>query len=112
MHTLVLSQNGNYIQLEKMTKFSTTYSKRTKKILIQPYHQQCLDNPITDGSKADSPKHQPHSTPQKHYFSASGTHFCYRLSKHQGLVWPKIRKIEKNSFTSSGLKPETFRLVA
>jgi hypothetical protein len=27
--------------------------------------------------------------PQKHYFSASGTHFCYRLSKPQGLVWPE-----------------------
>jgi hypothetical protein len=26
------------------------------------------------------------STPQKHYFSASGTHFCYRLSKPQALV--------------------------
>jgi hypothetical protein len=25
-------------------------------------------------------------TPQKHYFYASGTHFCYRLSKSQGLV--------------------------
>jgi hypothetical protein len=25
-------------------------------------------------------------TPLKHYFYASGTHFCYRLSKPQGLV--------------------------
>jgi hypothetical protein len=28
-------------------------------------------------------------TPQKHYFYASGTHFCYRLSKLQGLVRPE-----------------------
>jgi hypothetical protein len=28
-------------------------------------------------------------TPQKSYFYASGTHFCYRLSKHQGLVQPE-----------------------
>jgi hypothetical protein len=28
-------------------------------------------------------------TPQKHYFNASGTHFCYRLSKPQGLVRPE-----------------------
>jgi hypothetical protein len=30
-----------------------------------------------------------HITPQKHYFYASGTHFCYRLSKPQGLVRPE-----------------------
>jgi hypothetical protein len=28
-------------------------------------------------------------TPQKHYFYASGTHFCLRLSKPQGLVRPE-----------------------
>jgi hypothetical protein len=26
------------------------------------------------------------TTPQKYYFSASDTHFCWRLSKTQGLV--------------------------
>jgi hypothetical protein len=36
----------------------------------------CLDNRLTDGSKVVSPTHWPHFTPQKHYFSASGTHFC------------------------------------
>jgi hypothetical protein len=36
----------------------------------------CLDNRLTDGGKVVSPTHWPHSTPQKHYFSASGTHFC------------------------------------
>jgi hypothetical protein len=28
-------------------------------------------------------------TPQKHYFYASGTHLCYRLSKPQGLGRPE-----------------------
>jgi hypothetical protein len=28
-------------------------------------------------------------TPQKHYFYASGTHFCKRLSKPQGLLRPE-----------------------
>jgi hypothetical protein len=28
-------------------------------------------------------------TPQKHYFYASGTHFCKSLSKPQGLVRPE-----------------------
>jgi hypothetical protein len=28
-------------------------------------------------------------TPQKHYFYASGTHFCWKLSKPQGLVRPE-----------------------
>jgi hypothetical protein len=60
----------------------------------------CLDNRLTDGGK-------------KHYFSASGTHFCYRLRKPQDLVRPEgSRKLKQNSFTSSGLEPATFRLVA
>jgi hypothetical protein len=41
-----------------------------------------MDNGLTDGSKVFSPTHRP----QKHYFSASGTHFCYSLIKPQGLV--------------------------
>jgi hypothetical protein len=28
-------------------------------------------------------------TPQKHYVSASGTHFCWKLSKPQALVRPE-----------------------
>jgi hypothetical protein len=46
----------------------------------------CLDNQLTDGSKVVSPMHRPHFTTQKYYFSASGTHFCRRPSKPQGLV--------------------------
>jgi hypothetical protein len=53
------------------------------------------------------------STPQKHYFSASGTHFCWRLSKPQGLAWPEgIGKSKRNSCTSPDLEPTTFRQVA
>jgi hypothetical protein len=36
----------------------------------------CVDNGLTDGGKVVSLTHWPRSTPQKHYFSASGTHFC------------------------------------
>jgi hypothetical protein len=50
----------------------------------------CLDNRPTDGSKVVSPTNPPHFTPQKHYyFYVSCTHFCYRLSKPQGLVRPE-----------------------
>jgi hypothetical protein len=46
---------------------------------------QCIDNwPIHCGNVA-SPTHWHCSVPQKHY-STSGTHFCYRPSKPQGLV--------------------------
>jgi hypothetical protein len=48
---------------------------------------QCLDSWLTDGGKVVGPTHRQHFTPQKHYyFYLSGTHFCYRLSKPQGLV--------------------------
>jgi hypothetical protein len=36
----------------------------------------CLGNLLTDGGTVVSPTHRPRSTPQKHYFSASDTHFC------------------------------------
>jgi hypothetical protein len=58
----------------------------------------CLDNLLTDNAKVVSPTHRPHFTPQKHkYFYVSGTHFCYRLSKLQGLVRPKRLGEFKNS---------------
>jgi hypothetical protein len=47
--------------------------------------QHCLDNRLTDGGKIVSPTHRQRSAPQKHYFSASDTLFCLRLSKPQGL---------------------------
>jgi hypothetical protein len=36
----------------------------------------CLDSRLTDGGKVVSPLHRPRSTPHKHYFSVSDTHFC------------------------------------
>jgi hypothetical protein len=45
-----------------------------------------LDNQLTDGSKFVSLTHRLRSTPQKHYFSISGTHFCYTPSNPQDLV--------------------------
>jgi hypothetical protein len=73
---------------------------------------QCLDNRLTDGGNVVSPTYRAHFTPQKHYFYASGTQFCKMLSEHQGLVRPEgLGKLKKNSFTSSGLEPATFRLV-
>jgi hypothetical protein len=46
--------------------------------------------------------HHPRSTPQKHYFSAFGIHFCYRLSKPECLERPDwLGKLKKNSFMRS-----------
>jgi hypothetical protein len=59
-----------------------------------------LDNRLTDGVKVVSPTHRPHVTPQKHYFSASCAHFCYRLSEPQGLVRSEGLDKLKNSLTS------------
>jgi hypothetical protein len=73
---------------------------------------QCLDSGLTDSVKVVGPTHRQRSTLQKHYYSASGLHFCYRLSKPQGQVRPEGLGKLKNSFTSSGLEPATFRLVA
>jgi predicted RNA-binding protein with PUA-like domain len=57
----------------------------------------CLDNRLTVGGKDASPTYRPRSTPQKHYFSASDTHFCYRLRKTQGLVRLKeLGKLKKS----------------
>jgi hypothetical protein len=46
----------------------------------------CLGNRFTDGGKIISLTIRLRSTPQKHYVSSSGTYFCYRLSKPQGLL--------------------------
>jgi hypothetical protein len=52
----------------------------------------CLGNWLTDGGT-----HRRRYTPQKHYFSASGTHFCSGLSEPQGLVRPEgSGKLKKN----------------
>jgi hypothetical protein len=72
---------------------------------------QCLDDRLTDGGKIASPTYWPHCTYQEHYFSASGTHFCCRPSKPQGLMWQEgLGKLKK--ITSTGLEPMTFQFVA
>jgi hypothetical protein len=54
-----------------------------------------LNNRLTDGDNVVSPTHRPRSVLQKHYFSASGAHSCWRLSKPQGLERPEgLTKLE------------------
>jgi hypothetical protein len=47
---------------------------------------QCLDDRLTNGGEVVIFTRRPRSSPQKHYFSASRIHFCYRLSESQGLA--------------------------
>jgi hypothetical protein len=72
----------------------------------------CLDNRLTDGDMVVSLTHRQRCTPQKrYYFYVSGTHFCYKLSKPQGLVRPEgLGKFKK--ITSSGIESVTLRFVA
>jgi hypothetical protein len=45
----------------------------------------CVDSRLTDGGKVVGSTHLPRFTPRKNVFD-SGTNFCWRLSKPQGLV--------------------------
>jgi hypothetical protein len=66
----------------------------------------CLDNRLTDGVKVVISIHPPHFIPQKHYFYVSGTHFCSRLSKPQGLVRPEgLGKFKKSPHRLSNPRP-------
>jgi hypothetical protein len=66
-----------------------------------------LDNQLTDGGQIVSLMHRPPFTPRK----IPGTHFCQRLSQHQGHnVTGRIRSIE-NPVTSSEIEPATFQRV-
>jgi hypothetical protein len=51
--------------------------------------------------------HWPHFTPQKHYFSVSGTHFCYGLNDPRTLQPEGLGKLK--NFTSFGLEPMAFQ---
>jgi hypothetical protein len=62
-----------------------------------------LDNGLRDGGKFVSPMDRSRSTPQKH-FSASGIHFCSRLSNPHGLVRPEGLGKLKKKIISSGLE--------
>jgi hypothetical protein len=58
----------------------------------------CLDSRLTDGGKVVSPTHRPRFTPHKAYFYVSGTDFCQRPSKPQGLVRPEgLGKFKKKN---------------
>jgi hypothetical protein len=70
----------------------------------------CIDSRLTDVGKIVIPTHRPRSTPQKHNFSSSGTHFCWRLGEPQGPVRPE-GLCELKTFTSAGHEPTTFQLV-
>jgi hypothetical protein len=65
-----------------------------------------LDSRVIDGDNAAI-------YPQENSKNSPGTHFCYRLSRPQGhSAAGRIRSIERNPMTSSGLEPATFRLIA
>jgi hypothetical protein len=49
----------------------------------------CIDNLLTDAGMVVSITHRPRSTPHKHYFSPSGTHFTGRVNP-RGLVRLKV----------------------
>jgi hypothetical protein len=49
----------------------------------------CPDTRLTDGGKVVNLTGQPLLYSPETLFSASGTLFCYRLSKHQSLVHPE-----------------------
>jgi hypothetical protein len=68
-----------------------------------------LDNRLTDGGKIVSPTHRPRSTPKKHYFSACGTHFWWRLSERQGPVRLEGLGELKKFIHLIGLEPATFK---
>jgi hypothetical protein len=71
------------------------------------------DNRLRDGGKVVGPTHRPRSTPQKHYLSASGTRFCYRLSMPQSLVLLEgLDKLKRTVLTSSCPEPPIVWLVA
>jgi hypothetical protein len=46
----------------------------------------CLDDRLTDRGEAVRLTHRPRSSLQEHYFSASSTYLCQKLSNTQGLV--------------------------
>jgi hypothetical protein len=71
----------------------------------------CIDNRLTDSGKVICPMHRLRSTPQKHYFSVSGTHFWLEAEWTPGpSAAGRLGKLKK--FTSSGLDPATFLLVS
>jgi hypothetical protein len=72
----------------------------------------CLDKRLTDGGKVVSLTHRPYFTPQKHYyFNVSSMHFCWRLSKSQGLVSYHNHKNIKLFFFFFGWSETEFTII-
>jgi hypothetical protein len=72
--------------------------------------RRCADSRLTDGSAVVSLTHRPRIAPQKHFFSVSGTYFCWRPNEPQGLARPEgLGQIKKSKMS---FQPATFRLVA
>jgi hypothetical protein len=63
----------------------------------------CIDNRPTNGGKVVSPTHRPHFTPQKYYFSASGTGWV-----NQRLVRAEIMWIEREFMHPIGSRTRDF----
>jgi hypothetical protein len=77
---------GNHAKPHPGELVSLPYMSKAKKVKAIPVtgHEglwgcemlripHCLDSRLTDDGKVDITTHRPRSTPQKHYFSASGT---------------------------------------
>jgi hypothetical protein len=63
----------------------------------------------TGGGVGACPMHQPRFSPQRHYLSASGTHFCKRLSKVHGLVRSeRLGKFKISPLWVSNPRPSCF----
>jgi hypothetical protein len=54
------------------SKLASYPSNRPRRVV----YPHCLDSRVIDGAKFVSRTYRPRSTPRKHYFSASGSHFC------------------------------------
>jgi hypothetical protein len=71
---IVLRSNFNVSNVIRAIREVNNATKENKAI-VEHRFAHCLQNRLTDGSKVVSPTHALRSTLQKHYFSASGTHF-------------------------------------
>jgi hypothetical protein len=88
-----------YIYFKKVIPLVGRGDQWDCEILRDPH---CLNNQLTDGGDIVNPTHR------KRYFSVSGTHF---RCEPQGLLQLEgLGRLKK--FTSSGLEPVTFGLVA
>jgi hypothetical protein len=71
----------------------------------------CLDNRLTDGGNVVSPTIRPHFTLQKHLFFCFWNSFLLEVGQTPGPS-EAGRIFKSKKFSSSGLEPAAFRLVA